>query len=106
MKKILLADGLRDLFAESGGFLYRADIVLFTAATNDEALMIHERERVDLIVTRLDLPGTATEGFFSAIRADEELRRVSTIIICKDTLAQRERCKQCRANAVFTMPVD
>ena len=106
MKKILLADGLRDLFTEKGSFLDRADITLFTAATNDAALMIHERERVDLIVTKLDLPGTTIEDFFSALRNDEELRKVSTIIVCNDTLAQRERCKRCRANAVFTMPVD
>ena len=106
MKKILLADGLRDLFTEKGSFLDRADITLFTAATNDAALMIHERERVDLIVTKLDLPGTTIEDFFSVLRNDEELRKVSTIIVCNDTLAQRERCKRCRANAVFTMPVD
>ena len=106
MKKVLLATGLKGLFPESGSFLARADIQGFTAATNDEALMIHGREHVDLIVTKPDLAGSRIEDLFSAIRNDKELRKVSTIIVCKDTLAHRERCKKCRANAVFTMPVD
>lgn len=106
MKKILLADGLRDLFTEQSSFLDRGDVTVFTAATNNEALMIHGRELVDLIITKLELPGTPIEDFFSAIRNDKELRKVSTIIVYKDTLSQRERCKKCRANAIFTMPVD
>ena len=106
MKKVLLANGLKGLFTEKGSFLDRADIQVFTAASNEEALKIHSRERVDLIVTQLDLPGIRIEELFSAIRNDKELRKVSTIIICKDTLAHRERCKKCRANAVFTLPVD
>jgi c-di-GMP-binding flagellar brake protein YcgR len=28
------------------------------------------------------------------------------VIVCRDTLDQRERCKKCKANAVFTLPVD
>ena len=106
MKKVLLADGLKGLFTERGSFIARAGIQVFTAATNDEALAVHGRERVDLIVTQLDMPGIRIEDLFSAIRNDKELRKVSTIIICKDTLAHRERCKKCRANAVFTLPVD
>ena len=34
------------------------------------------------------------------------IRAVSTIIVSEDTLAHRERCKQCKANAVITIPVD
>jgi CheY-like chemotaxis protein len=106
MKKILLANGLKGLFAEKGSFLDRAEIAVFTAASNEEALKIHTKEHVDLIVTQLDLPGVKIEELFNSIRGDKELRKVSTIIICKDTLAHRERSKQCRANAVFTIPVD
>ena len=106
MKKVLLANGLKGLFTERGSFLARADIQVFTADTNEEAMMIHGREHVDLIIMQLDLPGIRIEDLFTAIRKDRELRKVSTIIICKDTLAHRDRCKICRANAVFTLPVD
>jgi CheY-like chemotaxis protein len=106
MKKVLLAKEVENLFTKKSGFLGRSDIKAFTAVTNDEVLKVHRREKVDLIVTQLDLPGIKSEDLFSIIRNSEELRDVSTIIICKDTLAHRMRCRQCRANAVFTTPID
>jgi CheY-like chemotaxis protein len=106
MKKILLAKELKDIFPEKGGFFERADIKVFTAATNDEVLKIYNKEEIDLIITQLDMPGIKSEELFSIIRKNKELQKVSVIIVCHDTLSQRERCKQCRSNAVFTMPVD
>ncbi len=109
MKKVLLASDLKSLFPEEGeigSFLDRADIKLHTAATNDEMLKVHRKVGADLIVTQLDMPGIKTEEFFDLIRQNDELRDVSTIIVCKDTLAHRERCKRCSANSVFTIPVD
>ena len=106
MKKILLAKGLQGLFLAKGSFFDRSDIKVFTAATNDEVLKIFNKEEIDLIVTQLDMPGIKSEELFSVIRKSKELQKVSVIIVCQDTLAHRERCKQCRANAVFTAPVD
>lgn len=106
MKKILLAKDLKGLFLEKDSFFDRADIKVFMAATNDEILKIYNKEKIDLIVTQLDLPGIKSEELFSIIRKSKELQKVSVIIVCQDTLAHRERCKQCRANAVFTIPVD
>jgi CheY-like chemotaxis protein len=106
MKKIIVAKELRNLLTEKNNFLERADIALFTVATNDEVLRTHRKENADLIITQLDMPGVRTEELFTIIRESEGLREVSTIIICKDTLAHRERCKRCNANAVFTFPVD
>ncbi len=106
MKKVLLAKDIETLFVKKSGFLGRGDIKVFTAVTNDEMLKIHRREKVDLIITQLDLPGIKSEELFSIIRKSDELRDVATIIICKDTLAHRARCRQCRANAVFTAPAD
>jgi len=106
MKKILLAEDLKGLFKANSSFLDRADIKVFTAATNAEVLKVHREHEVDLIVTQLDMPGIRSEELFNVIRKRGELREVSSILICEDTLANRERCKQCGANAVFTMPVD
>lgn len=106
MKKILFAKNLKGLFPEKGSFFDRTDIKVFTAATNDEVLKIFNKEELDLIVTQLDMPGIKSEELFSVIRRSKELQKVSVIIVCQDTLAHRERCKQCRANAVFTTPVD
>ncbi len=106
MKKVLLTKDVKKLIAGQNNFLNRSDITIATASTNAEVLKIHREEKVDLIVTQLETPGIESEKIFAIIRDNKELRGVSTIIICNDTLAHRERCKQCRANAVFTMPVD
>jgi len=105
MKKVLLAHGLKKPIMEKSTFLERAGVAIFTAATNDDILKVHKKEKVDLIVTRLDLPGIKCEELFSLIRKSPELREVSVILICKDTLAHRERCRKCNANAFFTIPV-
>jgi CheY-like chemotaxis protein len=104
-KKVLVANQLEGLFRETG-FFDRSGIRHLRAGTNDELLQIHSWEKANLIVTQLDMPGIPSEELFSIIRSSEELRDVSSILVCKDTLAQRERCKQCSANAVFTTPVD
>ena len=106
MKKILLAKDVKGLFPEKGSFFDRTDINVFTAATSEEVLQTFNKEEIDLIVTQLDMPGIKSEELFNVIRRSKELQKVSVIIVCQDTLAHRERCKQCRANAVFTAPVD
>ena len=107
MKKVLIAIDLITLYVKKEGFLDRADIKVLTAASNDAFLKIHGQEKVDLIVTRLDMPGSITsEKLFETIRKSEELRKVSLIIICGDTPDHRDRCKKCSANAAFIKPVD
>lgn len=106
MKKVLIANDLKNLCLEKNDFLVRADIKVFFAATNDEVLRIHRKEKVNLLITQLDMPGIKNEELFDIIRKSKALREISTIIICKDTLAHRERCKQYGANTVFTTPVD
>ena len=69
-------------------------------------LKVHRNEGISLIVTHLDTPGIKSEVLYETIRNNEALRDVSTILVCNDTLTQRERSKACRTNAVFTMPVD
>lgn len=105
MKKVLLARDLKKPIMEASSFLERAGVAIFTAATNDDILKVHKKEKVDLIVTKLELPGMKSEELFRLIRESAELKEVSVIIICKDTLAHRERVRQCNANAFFTMPV-
>ncbi len=105
-KKILTSNGLNLLYLKNGSLTGRADIAVFTADTNDEMLNIHEKEKADLILTKLDLPGMMIEKMFGTIRESKDLRHVSTIIICEDNIIDKARCKKCGPNSVFTMPVD
>lgn len=107
IKKALIAIDLISLYMKKDSFLDRAVIKVLTAASNDAFLKTHEKEKVDLIVTHLDMPGSIkSEQLFEQIRQRHELRKVSIIIICEDTPEHRERSKKCGANAVFTKPVD
>jgi DNA-binding response OmpR family regulator len=105
MKKVLIAQGINVLLEPNYAFLNRTDIKVFTATTNDKALKIHLKERVNLIITQLDMPGMPSEQFCSLIREDANLRSTSLIMVCENTPAAIEQSKQCRANAVLPLPV-
>jgi CheY-like chemotaxis protein len=105
VKKILIAQDIRDILEQDSAFLNRADLAVFAAATNDEALKIHRAERANLIITELDMPGMTTEEFCSRIREEEGLRAVSMLMVCANTPAAIERSSRCRANAVLLRPV-
>ncbi len=106
MKKMLLANDLKNYFTDKNSFIHRADIAIFTAASNDEMLEIHKWEAVDLIITRPDLPGIDFEKFLGIVRDSKEVRPVSTIVICKDSPVLMEFYQQCGADAIFPLPVD
>jgi len=106
MKKVLIANALKKLHTDIDAFLDRTDIKVFTAGDNDEVLKIHRAEKVDLIITKIDMPGIRSEELYSIIRQNKELQKVSTIIICDQTPTHRARCAQCGANGIITIPID
>jgi CheY-like chemotaxis protein len=105
MKKILISSDVIPITEKAQSFLGRSDVRVFTANTNREALDIHRAENMDLIITNLDMPGLSGEEFCSAIREDEELCKVSIIIICSNCNPDIERCSRCRANVFIRRPV-
>lgn len=106
MKKVLIAKNLAGLFPEKDNFLERASIRVITAASNDDVLRACLQEHADLIVISLDMPGMKCEELIQNVRSNDRIKSVSVILVAQDTLAHRERIKQCKANAVFTTPVD
>jgi DNA-binding response OmpR family regulator len=107
MKKALISIDLLSLYMTDESALNRTDVKVLSAASNEAFLNTHTKEKIDLIVTRLDMPGSIkSEELFAQIRKDKELREVSIIIICEDTPEQRERSIKCGANAIFLKPVD
>ena len=105
MKKVLIAHDLHASLERDHSFLGRRDLQVFVAATNDEVLNIHRAERVDLIISKLDLPGMASEKLYGLIREDAVLRTVSTIMCCASTPEAIKRSSQCRVNAVLLEPL-
>lgn len=105
MKKVLIAQDLHVLLEQDKTFLNRTDFTVFIMGTNDEALNIHRRERVNLIITNLDMPGMDSQQFCSRIREDKDLRAVSMIMVCPNTPEAIEQSARCRVNAVLLQPV-
>lgn len=105
MKKILIAQELHALLSQDMAFLNRAGITVFSASSNDEALNIHRAERVNLIITQLNMPGMSTAQFCARIREEADLRAVSLIMVCENNPAEKEQSSRCKANAVLLRPV-
>jgi DNA-binding response OmpR family regulator len=105
MKKVLLAKDILAVLGQDDEFLGRSDLQAFVATTNDEMLQVHRAERVDLIMTKFDLPGMASEKLFNQIREDPTLRTVSAIMACANTPEAIKESSRCRVNAIMLEPL-
>jgi DNA-binding response OmpR family regulator len=105
MKKILIAQDINNILQQKNSFLERADMLVFTAATNDELLGIHRAERADLIITHLDMPGMDVEQCCSLIKQEAAPRAVSLIMVSPNNRGALEKSSRCRADAVLLRPV-
>jgi CheY-like chemotaxis protein len=106
MKKILVTDDVTSLISKEKSFLDREGVKLLLVAKNDDVLPVHRAEKTNIIIITLKSPGMKSEELCSAIRANDAMRNVSIIMICQDNAADIERCEQCKANVVLTLPVD
>lgn len=106
MKRVIFAEDLITIVDKDRSFFNRTDIRTITAATNEEILALHRGEKVDLIITNLDMREMSAENLCTLIRNDDELRDVSIIIVCPETAVNLHRCMQCKANAFVTTPLN
>jgi CheY-like chemotaxis protein len=106
MKKILLVNSLIVFNEKNKGLLNRSDFQVFTAVTGMEALQIHRKERVDLIIADLNMPGMGGDKLCSLVRTEKELRNVSILLACRDTPEELEMVAQSAANASITKPIN
>ncbi len=104
MKKVLLINPSRDSLVTYRTILGRDDLKIFTATTAEEGLMIHRREKADLLLLELDLPDMGGDELCARIREEHELRKVSVIIICRDLPDEIVRADNCGANARLVRP--
>ncbi len=105
MKKILLEQKICTILRERDSFLDRKDVKVFTAVSNDEALRLHQAERVDLIILDAEMPGLATEKLCFSVRKDPELRNVLIIVVCAGNRSEMARALHFGADAVILKPL-
>jgi CheY-like chemotaxis protein len=106
MIKIIISQDIYKLMQEKDSLLKRQDIIVFPTGSNDETLKIHLAEKVNLIITELDMPGIASEFLYNMIRKNTELRMVAVLMICPNNNKSIEQCSRCMVDAVILRPVN
>ena len=104
MKKILLVNASRYFFEEGKNLLNRKEFQVFMAPSARRALEIHREEKVNLIVTDIDLQDMGGELLCARIRDDIESRTVSLILIFNDNPTEIARSKISHANVCLKKP--
>jgi CheY-like chemotaxis protein len=106
MKKILLVDNVRSILEQQKCLLNRRDFQIYTAITGEEALDIHKKEGVDIIIMDLHMPGMSGEAVCRAIRQDASLKKVSILMATlSDDPEEVERCMNAGANGHIKKPI-
>lgn len=106
MKKIIITRSImHDIDAENT-ILGRKTMTTFTAGTSEEILNLHGLHRSDLIITEAALPLMGGAQLCSLIRRDEDLKKVSIIMICDGTEESEAQCRNARANSIVPRPID
>lgn len=106
MKKVILTESIQSVLEKDRSFFSRSGIRAVTASTNEEILLLHTKEKADLIITHLDMTGMSGEELCARIRNDKSLRNVSILIVCSESSENLHRCGQCGANAFISAPVN
>lgn len=105
LKRILIAREISKVLLEKKSYLNRAEIRLFTSASNDEAFDIHRLKHVDLIIADRDAPGISTDELCSLVRKDPKLLHAAIIVVCACDPAQMSRSIRNGADAVILKPI-
>jgi len=98
MKKIIIAQALKDIVRQQVSVLAGKNNKIFYIESGKEALAVHRKEQADLVIIQPDLPDMTCEQLCTDIRGDEGLRRVSILMVCSDSPSDIERCQKCGAN--------
>ena len=104
MHKLLILETLKPFIEEEGSLLSRKNIKVLTASSGEEILKVHGAEHVNLIITELKMPDMYGDKLCSIVRNDEDMQKVSFIIICDKS--DIERCEASGVNAFMIKPVN
>ncbi|MGA2192440.1 MAG: response regulator [Nitrospirota bacterium] len=107
MKKILLVDNTNVVLEMEKNLLDRDIFKVFTALTGEEAIRIHRREKMDVIVMDLNMPNTPGDEVCRLIRKSSGINGVSIMLATlSEDEAEIERCVNAGADAHIKKPLD
>ncbi|MGD0886393.1 MAG: response regulator [Thermodesulfovibrionales bacterium] len=107
MKNVIVINSLEKFLLEGRTSLAKSNVRIYTAASAEEILSIHRKEKGALLIVDLHMEGMAGDKLCAAIRAgkEEAQKAVGIIITCRENKSEIKRCQACGANAVITKPV-
>ena len=106
MQKILLVDDVRLFLEMEKAILSKRGLQIFTASSGHEAIDIHKRERVDLILCDLYMPGMDGDELCRIIRSDGTIKNVSIVMVTTSASEEDiERCTKAGANGYIAKPI-
>lgn len=107
MQKVLLVDDVRLFLELEKTILNRRNLQVFTATSGQEAIEIHRREKVDLILCDLYMPGMNGDEACRLIRSDDALKNVSIIMVTTSASEDDiDRCMKAGANDYIPKPIN
>jgi len=106
-KKVLLVDSKESMFHGKLDLLDREVLDVLSADSGDEAMILHRKEKADVIVLGHDLPDMTPLDFCKQVRADEGLKDVSIIAGLKNKAEMAvNRFREAGANVCIKAPAD
>lgn len=107
MKKVLLVDDVRIILSIEKSMLNRQNLQLFRAGSGPEAIEIHKKEHVNLILLDMNMPGMNGDEVCRIIRNDDSIKEVSIIMaISSPNKEEIEKCMNVGANDYIIKPID
>jgi len=107
MKKVLVVDNVKSILEREKSLLNRDSFLVYSATSGEEAIQVHRKEKVDIIIMDLDMPDMPGDEVCRAIRSDDDLKKVSIILA---TLVggegDAELCRNAGANTCIKKPIN
>jgi DNA-binding response OmpR family regulator len=105
MKKILIVDPFESSLEKKKAVLSRPGFHLISAYTGEEALTMLHGDKIDLMISELDMPGMNGDELCSALREDGSLKNISVIMIGLQGQESVDRIQACGANSFLSKPL-
>ncbi len=106
VKKVLLTSSSKTFLSRNKYLLTDKGFLLFTAASGQEAIKLHQESLFDLILSDLELDDMDGCSLCSEVRRTESSRAVPVVLICHDTAECVEKVEQSNAAALLLRPID
>lgn len=106
MKHIIIAESVQQTVDKANSLFSRGTVTLIPAASCEDILELHRKQKVDLIITDAGLPRMGGARLCAAIRSEPALKDVSIIMVCESGDPAADEYRKAGSNDVLVKPVD